>query len=134
MHVCVFVCATKEAAVQAAACARSGTLRQNGDPVCACVYVCRHSGAYVCAHVSFFLVCLCVYRGGGAILATHLRWAILLLCLQTCAHKRAYTWLRIGRALCQASCSLAGAGSAPERVVASICSTGEQLDCVSEPV
>ncbi len=38
------------------------------------------------------------------------------------------------RALCQASCSLAGAGNAPERVVASICSTGERLGCVSESV
>lgn len=68
----------------------------------------------------------------GVILATHLRWAILLLFLQ--ARTQLRTHKHTHRALCQASCSLAGAGNTPERVVASICSTGERLGCVSEPV
>ncbi len=41
----ISVCASEEAAVQAATCARSGTLRQNRDTACVCVFlhVCLHS-------------------------------------------------------------------------------------------
>lgn len=79
---------------------------------CVCILVCMREGwgiwPPICARL--FRYCFCRH--------TH---------TDTVTHT--YTHTHCG-ALCQASCSLAGAGNAPERVVASICSTGEWLGCV----
>jgi len=75
----VCVCASEKAAVQAAACARSGTLKQNQDTmsvcVCVCVCMCVSILEHMCARVSeHACVCVPVYGGGPGVvnLATHL--------------------------------------------------------------
>lgn len=139
----ISVCASEEAAVQAAACARSGTLKQNQDTarmcVCLHLHVCLYLGAYVCARVGLgacVCVLVCMQEGVGeggefghpsvlGYFATVSAGARRHTHTHIVAHIVTHTHTQ--RALCQASCSLAGAGNAPERVVASICSTGERL-------
>lgn len=112
-------------------------LKQNqGTCVCVCLrlHVCLYSGAYVCARVSqCACVCIlvCMREGWGIWPPICARLFRYCFCRHTHTDTvtHTYTHTHCG-ALCQASCSLAGAGNAPERVVASICSTGERLGCV----
>lgn len=126
MRESISACASEEASVQAGVCAKLGTLKQNQDTLCVCVFVdvCLYSGAYVCARVCVCVcfVFLCVYRRGGEFGHPSVLGYFATVSAGTHTHTHRHT----RRALCQASCSLAGAGNAPERVVASICSTGEQ--------